>query len=337
MTGGDPGRNARGMRLAAMLVVACAACATGSDQPGGGGYNIPTAVPGRLVLPEKKVALVLEDGDVGRPWGILESPGALRIYLGIDQGESARIGLATGTRTEDGWVFELKDPRALEAELEWEAGRVGDPCVASLPGGERLLAYAGGNAAGIGLARSPDGETWTRSPTPALVPEVEWEGGRVWHPTLVVEPGRILLFYMGGDGSGLGVAASADLAGSFERLAPGPSFAPAEMPEPPEDADVKAPAPPFDAKPLDGMSVFRTVSALGRTVYGGWYASNSAFAHAASFHGLTFSRSNLNPFLEDEGYGLASPHQVGDVILYSRLRKKGKATGGRALGLVFVE
>lgn len=320
---------------AALLCLAWLACATGSDVPGGGGYGLPSMSPGRPVLPENPLVLKLEDARLGHPWGLVDAGGSLRVWLDVGRTDSTSIGLATGQPTaEGGWAFELTDPTVLGAELAWEGAHVSQPSVAE-DGGLLLMAYAGGGGAGIGLAISQDGLTWSRGDAPVLEPVDGWEGGELSHPSLVAEPGRILLFYLGADGGGMGVAASTDGGATFERLVAGPVFEPAPEPAPPEDPDAPAPAPPFDTGPLTGASVFPRTTALGRRLYACWYTSGGSLGYAASWDGTAFSRSTANPFLEDPGYDIGSPHRAGDVLLHARNRRKGKPQKGQGLGAAY--
>ena len=253
---------------------------------------------------------------MGRPSARAEADGSLTIWLAVG-GHVVRVH---ATQTESGLAATMEDEAALVSTEAWEAGAVGDPSVAGL-----VMAYTGGDGAGIGLATSADGFSFTSAPSPALVPVEPWEAGHVASPSLVVEPdlGRRLLFYVGGHGAGVGVASSIDGGATFTRLASGPVLAPSPAAKP----------APFDVKPFTSASVVRRATPLERTVYELWYSVDGVLATASSFDGLTFSRFPLNPVLVDSGFDLAGPFRMDGVLLHVRNVSKGTAKKGRGLGV----
>jgi len=129
--------------------------------------------------------------------------------------------------------FEFVEDRAVFQPRAggFENNRVGAPTVlagAALPGVQGrdtpfAMYYAGGDAAGIGLAVSADGVDWTRigpdgeevssGSRPLLVPANAWEAGTMGSPAVLVKPtGELLLYYDGNrDASrSIGLAESRD-------------------------------------------------------------------------------------------------------------------------------
>ncbi|MFN7955138.1 MAG: hypothetical protein U0610_25655 [bacterium] len=122
--------------------------------------------------------------------------GSDRIRLWYQGGDGAGIGFAV---SDDGVQWSKHGPPVLVPDQPWEQGRVASPCVTRV-GDEWWLWYEGGDAAGIGFARSADGVSWRKAdaahPTgasaaeavgPVLAPELAWEGGS----TEGLAPGRV--------------------------------------------------------------------------------------------------------------------------------------------------
>ena len=158
------------------------------------------------------------------------------------------------------------DGQTFQAQEVWENGSVSDPCLT-----ESWLIYTGGEGAGIGLAQHLSGQ-WQRRSEPILTPTLEWENGTITHPSLVVDAllNRTLLFYLGGKGTGIGVAAGSIDAGEFKALSKSPALTPVSWNK-------------AESATLTGASVYLTQSALGRTIYGCLYSQQGAIGYAAGF------------------------------------------------------
>ncbi|MBI5490610.1 MAG: hypothetical protein HY905_24970 [Deltaproteobacteria bacterium] len=139
------------------------------------------------------------------------------------QGRSVvqRLAWPSTGRLEEGYVV-------LEPEEAWEGSRVGAPDVLELTDGTRLF-YAGGDDAGIGVARLDAGGAFVRAAGgPVLTPDSGWEAGRVGSPGAAEDgEGGILLFYTGGDDAGVGLARGTPGEEVFERVSGEPLLPPA--------------------------------------------------------------------------------------------------------------
>lgn len=323
--------------LAAVAMITAAftglGCATGSDEVGGGGLNLPSSLPGVLTVDENPLVLGVDGETLAHPSVERATETRLTVWVGVESDASAHVARIIGERAEDGvWSFERAANPALTATHGWEKGQVSQPSVIRI-GEEYRMAYIGGGGDGIGIATSDDGATFVGADSPALTPAATWEAAHLGHPSLLSTGDRLLVFWLGGEGAGLGVAESYDAGATFSRLADEPVFGPAPVPEPPADPEATPEKPPFDAVPLTGARVVETRTPLDRTVLQLWYSAGDRLALAASFDGLAWSRSDANPLLEDLDFDIASPSPAGDLLLHIRNIKKKKPKLGRGLGL----
>jgi len=123
----------------------------------------------------------------------------------------------------DARSFDRAPVTVLEPARSWEKGTVGAPSVLRV-GAEVLLYYAAGG--GIGLARSPEGETFTAEPEPVLAPVAGgWEAGVAPASPGVVRlaDGSFRMFYEAG--AAIGEAASSDGV-AWTRIGTAPALAP---------------------------------------------------------------------------------------------------------------
>lgn len=246
--------------------------------------------------------LVADGANVLRPWA-----GAGRVVAAVEDASGSRI------------VDVVPDDVA-----GWRIGETllapgGDPSLAARPDGALLLAYTHGGA--IHLAESTDGGvSWADTGAP-FEPARAWEEGAVRLPSLVVEVDRLLLYYVGGKGAGIGAAERRDGGAAWVHLGPGPVLAPLAVDD----------ATPFETKPLTGASVTRETTPIGRVRYEAFYTAGDAVGFAASFDGVVFSRFQLNPILEVSGFGIADPMRFGDRLLHVRNLVKGAPKKGRVL------
>jgi predicted GH43/DUF377 family glycosyl hydrolase len=95
------------------------------------------------------------------------------------------------------------DPVLLPGdEAAWDAGRVSVGDVLKV-GDAYWMYYTGydddNQPAGIGLATSPDGVTWTKHPEPLIVRGApgEWDAGMAIHPAVLLDGGLFHMWYMG--------------------------------------------------------------------------------------------------------------------------------------------
>jgi predicted GH43/DUF377 family glycosyl hydrolase len=134
-------------------------------------------------------------------------------YSGFD-GQTWHTGLATSP---DGVQWE-KLGRVLSPDTStWEGAYIAANGSALWYQGQFLYWYQAGarNTPSLGLARSPDGRAWSKTPAPVLGPgpRGSWDERGVADPCVIRAGGRFYLFYLGQDRARrqrLGVARSAD-------------------------------------------------------------------------------------------------------------------------------
>jgi hypothetical protein len=286
------------------VVLLAVQCALGTDEPGGGGHNLPHIDVVPIAVPAKPILFAKTGVRLSRPWGIERQSGAVELWVGAESDSEQRI-------------LNVGDGREFKAELDWEQGAVADPCVVG-----EWFAYTGAAGGGIGIAdRAANGE-WVRREAPVLTPGAAWEAGNVHHPSLVEEPdmSRTLLFYVAGDGAGIGVAAGTMAATDFERMSSSPILVPGAW------SEAKTPQ-------INGAAVYLTQSALGRPVYGCFYSLNGQLGYAAGFEPTEFVDFDLNPIVEESGFNLTEPMRVGQRVLHVRNAEKNKPAKGRVIGV----
>jgi hypothetical protein len=288
--------------LAILWLSSCVVgCATGSDEPGGGGFNLPHIDALPVSMPDDPVVYSQEKTTLSRPWAVVTDAG-IQLWFGAKNAEGEWIASSHG--------------ESFNAQEPWEDGRVREPCVVG-----NWLVYGAGDNAGIGLAERVDGQ-WLRRSDPILAPEQDWESGMLAHPSLLVEKdlGRTLLFYVAGENrAAIGVAASDMDAVVFERLSQTPVF----EPQPWNDTTFL---------PLSGASAYLSLSPLGRPIYGIYYSRQGAIGYAAGFEPTQFDELQVNPLLEQSGYNLEGPMRAGDYLFHSRNLKQYNPSKGRVIG-----
>jgi predicted GH43/DUF377 family glycosyl hydrolase len=120
-------------------------------------------------------------------------------YLGQDRAARQRLGLARST---DGIVWEKFRAPVLEGG---PAGafdeELGEPAVWT-SGGAWWMLYTGrahDEQRRIGLARSPDGVSWTRVPNLVIGGDQPWNSKVIADPTIELQPDAIRVWFGGGD------------------------------------------------------------------------------------------------------------------------------------------
>ena len=139
----------------------------------------------------------------------------LNLYSGFD-GNIWRTGVA---RSSDGvnWAQSKKNPILEPNSDTWEGDYIAANGSALAEGDTVSYWYQAGprNRTRIGLARSPDGESWTKDPGPVLAPGAagQWDETAVGDPYVITRGQMYYLFYLGQNRFGvqrLGVARSSD-------------------------------------------------------------------------------------------------------------------------------
>ncbi|MCB9729345.1 MAG: hypothetical protein H6744_15820 [Deltaproteobacteria bacterium] len=291
----------------AALCGGCAALGGG----GGGGENLPN----RGIAPYVRVGG--DDEETPLPYALeaeepeaveLREPSAVVVdaqvllYVELRERVGGAASIARASSDASGTSFGPSEPVLDPAEApEWADGRVGAPSVLRTDGGW-LLAFAYGDGAGIGLARSQDGLHFDVDPQPALARDPATEAS-VDAPSLVRFGDQLVLLY-----EVLGVEegatrridrALADGDGvSFARagtaLEAGTGCFGADGAEDPcwDRAGVGSPE----------LRVSRTATGreLLRLFYTGYSGKRGDLGFAASFDGVTWSRFAFNPVVAEK-------------------------------------
>lgn len=240
------------MKRLLLLAITLVACAT-TGAAGEGDKNLPSSGVGpfrKLDIDEVKgiAPFVLDDdkAQYREPAALQDGDETLLFAVGAKDGRDVIFR----SRAVDGRTFYGTSghfgakPRVVlepDAAPEWEGGALSGPALLRAPSGELLLYYAA--AAGIGVARSSDGFTFTKDPSnPILKREALWETSEVRAPSVIRLPsGRFEMFYAAGNSIG---EATSDDGIHFRRVGTGPVLEPA--PSPPPGSLLPNEKPPFD-------------------------------------------------------------------------------------------
>ena len=317
-----------------LLSVTCGAGA-GTN---GGSTSLPTA--GIIPYVALDEPVLSEPGhDLRRPW-ILTLETGFRMWVAdrdVGSGEGDHLQFHD---SQDGWNWSPEGTLALEALSDgWEDGQIGDPCVIQ-EDGEWLLYYTGGDDAGIGLATSENGLDWVRHPdNPILSPWNEWEQrGGVAHPSVLRDESGWVLFFVGGEGAGVGRATSTDGI-TWTRTAHTPIFTPSGT----------GGTSLWDRDAVLHATIVQRVTPTGRTLLQMWYGGarlnaggdyDIALGIAGSFDGIHWDRFLLAPVLHDGGLGESEAFPLAleetAVLVHTRYWKK-EGNNRRVIALAFLE
>ena len=168
-------------------------------------YWYQTGSPVEIALAK---AIVLRTGPLGSwdergvadPYVIERNGEFYMYYLGMDRARRQRLGVA---RSHDGVVWEklISNPimELGDSDAFDEIG-LGEPAVWS-SGGSYWMLYTGrarGEKRRIGLAKSPDGISWSRQPL-IIEGTGDWDREVVCDPTVEVLPDGVRVWFGGGD------------------------------------------------------------------------------------------------------------------------------------------
>jgi predicted GH43/DUF377 family glycosyl hydrolase len=178
---------------------------SGADRPGSiGRATAPDAAGPWAVDPEP----VIEPGPAGawdglrvaEPSVVRTDDGWMMWYVGFDDDEVERIGLATSA---DGVTWERTDGPVLEGSADWDGGEIGGPQVVATDEGFFMVydkAVLG--EYGLGFATSPDGESWTPSDGNPQLTTDDTPTPQFFQAELVESPGGLLFLLEVGTGAG---------------------------------------------------------------------------------------------------------------------------------------
>jgi predicted GH43/DUF377 family glycosyl hydrolase len=122
-------------------------------------------------------------------------------YLGEDRARRQRLGLA---RSRDGlhWEKQRSSPiLALGGYGDFDENGLGEPALFEAKG-QWVMLYTGRDRKehrALGYAVSNDGQTWRKLRAPILRGTATWNNTVVCDPTVMAEPGRLRIWYGGGD------------------------------------------------------------------------------------------------------------------------------------------
>ncbi len=136
------------------------------------------------------------------------------IFSSLTSLEPWRLGRATAPSPEGPWTVDPEPILEPGDDGEADAGGLSWPSVVRTDDGYAMYytakaTVAGGNSF-IGMATSPDSETWTKADAPALEAALEWEEGALDRPRVAVTPEGFAMVYSGGDLTNRGIAYSSD-------------------------------------------------------------------------------------------------------------------------------
>ncbi|MCC6586541.1 MAG: hypothetical protein IT168_07470 [Bryobacterales bacterium] len=148
--------------------------------------------------------------DVLNPSVIERSGQLLNLYSAYD-GRTWHTGVAT---SQNGFDWQSRQ-RVLSPNRPWEGDYIAANGSVVYRDTEFLYWYQAGSTPRIGLARSRDGNAWTKHPLPVvdLGPRGSWDERGVADPYVIEAGGELFLFYLGQDRARrqrLGMARSSD-------------------------------------------------------------------------------------------------------------------------------
>ncbi len=123
------------------------------------------------------------------------------------------LGRATAPGPDGPWTIDPEPILTPGPTGSWDAGGLQWPSVVRTDDGYLMYFTAldrRGGQGSIGLATSPDGQTWTKHDGPVLAPELDWERGQVDRPRVAVTPRGLVMVYAGGRLTDRGLAWSED-------------------------------------------------------------------------------------------------------------------------------
>lgn len=143
---------------------------------------------------------------------IVARPDRLFNFYSLYDGRTWHTGLATSA---DGVTWEDAGRVLSPNAATWEGSSIAANGAAVWWRGEWLYYYQAGSPPRLGLARSSDGRDWRKRPTPVLDfgPRGAWDERAVADPYVLVQGGRLYLYYLGEDRARrqrLGLAVSED-------------------------------------------------------------------------------------------------------------------------------
>jgi len=139
-----------------------------------------------------------DERGVADPYVIRQDKRLYLYYEGLDRAQRQRLGVAV---SDDGITWsKLRSNPILELGESFDARGVGEPAVWSNYGSYWML-YTGRDQhemRRLGLARSSDGVKWEKQPL-VIAGTEPWDSKVICDPTVIVEPGRVRVWFGGGD------------------------------------------------------------------------------------------------------------------------------------------
>lgn len=141
-----------------------------------------------------------DEVSLGDPYLIVANNELYLFYLGEDRAKRQRLGMA---RSRDGVTWTKLRGSILELGQagDFDENGLGEPAVFAA-NGEWVMLYTGRDRKerrAMGYATSKDGRTWTKRREPVLRGAAGWDAAVVCDSTVLVEGGRVRIWYGGGD------------------------------------------------------------------------------------------------------------------------------------------
>ncbi|MCA9524350.1 MAG: hypothetical protein KC609_25455 [Myxococcales bacterium] len=288
---------------------------------GGGDDNLPTSgiIPFSEIEQDETFrftgpAVTLEGATQIGGAAVLAVDGRYRMWFAATRDGETAIYVAT---SDDGLRFVAEPTPLLRPSADWHGTSLAAPSIVRRSGGFELYLEANDGTA-IARASSLDGTAFVLEPAPVLSPGLDWEEGRVASPSAVLDGERLLLFYEGGQGKGIGLALSEG--GAAFVKSPQPLLAPS--------GDEGR----WDTTFIGTPRVIRVVQVTGRPIFRLYFAGGKdarrSIGYAGSFDGLQFSPFVENPIFvprENVIEPCVIPFQSGFMMYFNRI--SGSRTG----------
>lgn len=223
------------------------------------------------------------------------------------------------------WTRARSGPVLVGSGAGWDAGHVGYPAVVKVGNSFRMY-YAGSpngtQWAGIGVATSTDGLTWTRAqatPVLGLGGGGQWDSAGIQGTSVVLVGTTYYLFYQGQDGNGtwrIGLATSSDGV-TFSRFSGNPIL--------------NVTGGGWDSQHVSFPSVVKDGNNWQLFYMGASGGTWQGVGLATSTNGMTWSKEPANPVLPrtpgswDDNGGMPSVVKIGSFFY---MQYAGQAVGG---------
>lgn len=185
------------------------------------------------ILTSEDVPFADEGADVSTGYVAADGTWVL-VFETVSRSQPWVLGMATAPGPDGPWTIAPAPLLENGAAGSWDAGGLSWPSVVK-HGDEYLMYFTGvdkprGTGA-IGLARSPDGLTWTKETQPVMQAELQWESHTLDRPRVAATDQGLVMVYTGRRLTDRGVAWSQDGL-TWQRQGEEPVIRQADFPSP---------------------------------------------------------------------------------------------------------